>query len=234
MVVISSIKRLPGILTFSGLSILALNSLVFIALHLAMALGMTQPDFTPLMPGHPTSSLTLMSMFTYMFVHFDSFHLICNMALLLVCARMAYSVTHIPVWMLYLAGGFAGAAAYLVAVSYGTLCGASAAVLCVATTALFAKGRGVLKAVIVVAMLICIAGAPLSAGGSAAHLAGIACGLCAALIFKRRSGSTGIGTSSDLHSIAERIKTTGFESLSATERAELNNLSDFKNQTDYV
>lgn len=137
---------------------------------------------------------------TYMFIHFSLLHLLVNVLWLALFASLLRQSRPGLLWMLYIGGGIAGAAAYLAAHAlipsleniHGTLCGASAAVMAViaycAASQPMRRVRLMLfgSVPVIVIALVAVAFSLTGAGTDGAatricHLGGVAFGAIAAL-----------------------------------------------------
>lgn len=176
---------------------------------------------------------------SYMFTHGGLMHLLVNMLVLVAYATLGATLglrrSTVP---LYLGGGFAGAAAFLISAAEGALLvGASAAVLAgVTATTVWAPamrvkipwlGRTRLLFVSLLIITLSIA-APLASGlpgSAAAHTGGILFGMMVAVLFLRR-GRAAVGRRlSEMRSSAasrcealEKARTSGFSALSDVEK----------------
>ncbi len=120
-----------------SVTLLTLNVVVFVCIHLCVWCGVDDrtaatalslpSDFAGLV-SHPWTLLT------YMFTQWDGLHLLVNMLWLASFAPIFYRIG-LPTltWRVYLAGGFGGAAAFIITAMYTSvpemLAGASAAVM---------------------------------------------------------------------------------------------------------
>ncbi len=144
---------------------------------------------------------------TYMFVHYDVLHLLMNLLWFYMFAAIAQKLCSrlSVIWLIFLAGGCAGAIAFILtglsvtAVHGRSLTGASAAILAVmAFTMMRAPnlrlrlvffGETSLKIVGLIAILLVVISTgtgPDSYGLHAAHAAGFLAGVAAALILRRQ------------------------------------------------
>lgn len=171
------------------------------------------------------------SLLTYAFVHSGALHLAINVAFLLALGKWLESILPRRIILItYLAGALAGALAFA-AINYVanadfTLCGASAAVLALATLAAGAR-RLTIKVLaynvpfrhlaFVIIALICLS---LLVGGNTAgdvaHLAGVAIGL----LMHRF-----LPTDAPADAIIDKVHQSGYASLTPAERDSLFNAS---------
>ncbi|MDE6278186.1 MAG: rhomboid family intramembrane serine protease [Muribaculaceae bacterium] len=186
---ISENKPLLGRLTF----LVGINVAVFAATITASAFGIDLLAVLSLVAGRPLDWGPL----TYMFAHSGFIHFAANMLILIAYGSLASGLglanALIP---LYLAGGFIGAAAFLLVAPDGAmLAGASAAVLCLLTAfsiwaydihvalpgGLHPKLAALSAPFIAVVLVNAIFFS--ETGAAAAHIAGMACGIAAAAGF---------------------------------------------------
>lgn len=229
------------------------NIAVYVALKLLWLLLPENPsDFEAILPwiALPASLPAALSrpwtLLSYSFVQVDFLHLLVNMLWL---GWFGSILTELrgnrPVWLLYLAGAAAGATGFLIqsyilapATSI-TLTGASAATaaIVVAATALSPRYRvrllflGEIPVIIVapIALISFFSGTQAAVG---AHIGGILAGCAAAWFWRRR---TRINTEkvrifmrrqSRKQALLDKARSSGYGSLSDSERIELFNLTD--------
>lgn len=208
------IRRLRAI--SPALALVAVLAAVFLLLRLtAIVLNLSASAFTIDMLLErlmlPASASALASrpwtVVTYMFVHYDVLHLLMNLLWLYMFAAIAQKLCsrRSLIYLLFLAGGIAGAVAFILAglsvtaVQGRSLTGASAAILAVmAFTMMRAPGLRLrlvffgetsLKIVGLIAILLVVISTgtgPDSYGLHAAHAAGFVAGVAAALILRRQ------------------------------------------------
>lgn len=189
------------------------------------------------------------TLFSYMFVQTDIFHLIFNLLLLNWFGRIVVcTFGWFKLILTYIIGGLSGALLFLLcSVLFpsidGDLIGASASVIALMTMAAVAMPKRLcrlplLKEVrlgrIVVAWLLIVLAAGFflgNAGGQIAHLggafAGIALGLsvCRAKKEQPITAKTEVEESSkDISELLEKVKRSGYSSLTSDERNLLNNI----------
>lgn len=210
---------------------------------------------------------------TYMFTHYDILHLLFNMLWLFWFGRLLMTTLadrHL-LW-LYIGGGLTGAIFYIIGqatfpLSTGAtyLCGASASVLAVMTTAamrtpnltmnLFLFGEVKLKWIALVCIILTFVGVGGgNTGGQAAHIGGVIFGLSFAIALKHgydiskrtslkrpipgreknvsrdgkavaKAASGRLGDPMRLDELLDKIRLSGYQSLTMAERRELNALS---------
>ena len=197
------------------------------------------------------------TLLTYMFAHFDFLHILGNMLCLYCFGIVALDLmTPRRFVTTYIAGGLAGAVAYLFAAEFVPspgLVGSSAAVMAVATAAVLTKPDyhvqlwlfGMVKikwiALFYVAFALLTTRADSSAVcAHAAHLGGIMAGAVVALdcrkkIFSRRRKAIVLPPlhskpvagfdEGRLDTLLDKVRVSGYTSLSENEKKELNDLS---------
>lgn len=238
------------------MQIVLLNVAVSIIVHLATLLGRPElGSWLVLPPSWAGALLRPWTIATYMFVHFDIMHLICNMLCLYCFGIVALDLMSTRRFVVtFVAGGIAGALTYLVAASWVAspgLIGSSAAVMAVATATVLTKPDyrvnlwlfGMVKIKWVALFFIAFALLTTHANASAicthaAHLGGIATGALSVLIHRRgghrrkavvlpplHSAPVGSFSESRLDQLLDKVKKSGYSSLSAAEKRELNDLS---------
>lgn len=224
----------------------------------------------------PADAVTFLSQpwsaLSYMFVQYEPMHLIMNVLWLVLFGKIAErTVGAGHVYVLYLAGGLAGAAVYVGASALGIqaadgpgyLVGASAAILSLITAPVVMCpsmqlrlpffGNASLRVVGLIALLLLIISVgPENYGTHAAHCGGIACGAYLALRWRRRkmapsgvpdvagrrvavanSVAAPVGKAVDetapedatLDELLDKIRLSGFGSLTEQERARLFKIS---------
>lgn len=255
--------------------LVTVNTVIFLLYWLLRLFSVDILDRVLPLPSSPAEALLMpWTAFTYMFTHFNLLHLVCNMLWLWWFGR------HFDPWLsrrrllaLYISGGLAGAAIYLLAgglgwIPAGTLVGASASVMCLmAATALSHPSQkinllfiGEIKLIWIAAVCVALSFLGLgggNSGGQIAHLGGLLTGalfVLASLYRQRRSkapphrptpeknprreGRNTVGRRMHAPRIApevsarirldqllDKIRVSGYESLSRAERDELKSLS---------
>jgi membrane associated rhomboid family serine protease len=210
----------------------------------------------------PSSLTQLMyqpwSIATYMFLHFNFWHLLVNMLWLLMCGRiLALTVSDKIVWSVYIWGGIGGGVLYLLSGLLlggfpSVLCGASASVIALMIAAglrspdmevnLMLLGPIRLKWIVGVAVLIMLFG---GGGNIYAHIGGALAGVLLYIYYfkpRRRKAKKPKPqkmtrdmqrvlkqrrTDNDrLNTLIDKIRLSGYQSLSAKEQTELAQLSN--------
>lgn len=227
-------------------AIVAANAVIFVALRILaiisseLAGGIISVLSLPSSPGSLSSCPW--SPVTYMFTQYDALHVILNMLWFtwfgLILADAGARARFIV--MTYIAGGLAAAAGYLI-LSPGPgafLIGSSGAVMAIVAAAATATPRTrldlpLLRSVSVATAAIAIAviyavGIAIGVGGShVAHICGALAGIAAGVVLRRissitatvrgREPSAGPGAAP----ILDKVRSSGFEALTAEERARL-------------
>lgn len=244
-------------------AIIAVNAAVWVALRLVAAVinvgGIESVTIDTvidrLVLPHSFSAAVLhpWTALTYMFVQYDVMHLMMNMLWLLLFARIAESVSgRAGLWALYVAGGLAGAVAYLLVPAGGAvLIGASASVMAVmaytvvrrpqARVKLVFFGDTSLRVVALIAVLLVALGSGVdNIGAHAAHAGGFAGGVLVALYAQHRAKAKRVVKPSapaavnnniieestlSLDELLDKIRRSGFESLTPSERVRLFKIS---------
>ena len=124
--------------------IVLVNAVVFVIVHIAALFGIGYAGEWLMLPQSWTEVMsTPWTLLTYMFAHFDFLHILGNMLCLYCFGIVALDLmTPRRFVATYIAGGLAGAAAYLFAAEFVPspgLIGSSAAVMAVAAAAVLAK-----------------------------------------------------------------------------------------------
>lgn len=188
---------------------------------------------------------------TYMFSQFDAMHIIMNMLILYWIGTMfAFTASSRRIWQLYVAGGLGGAALFLIwfamvpssAVTY--LIGSSASVFAIMTATAIKMPRArvrllligdvelrwIVVAILAIDLLIGTGGD--NFGGHLAHLGGVVAGAAYALLplrSKRKAPVRPLDTQADdsrsLDIILDKIRSSGYASLTAEERRRLFEIS---------
>lgn len=238
------------------MQIVLLNVAVSFIVHLAMLFG--HPDlglWLVLPPSWMSALLQPWTVVTYIFVHYDVWHLLGNMLCLYCFGIVALDVmTKRRLVATFIAGGVVGALTYLLAaaaVSSQGLMGSSAAVMAVAAATVLTKPDyrvnlwlfGMVKIKWIALFFVAFALLTTSPGNAAicahaAHLGGIAAGALSALQLRRggrrrkavvlpRLHTEPVGSFSErrLDQLLDKVKTSGYGSLSEAEKRELNDLS---------
>lgn len=235
------------------------NVLLFVAVHICAAITRFTSDADPLSMLHalmlPASADTLVSHpwtpVTFMFTHFDVWHLLVNiMWLYLFADVLTRVVSSRRIYTLYLAGGLGGAVAFMCFPAHGSmLTGASSSILAlIAAVMIIAPGcrvRLVLFGecriiwVAAVAVVLMLASTDFSnASGLAAHAGGLAAGSACALLWRlmpqKRHSAIGrndnVDTSGEpdlqsLDMILDKVRHSGYNSLTQAERHKLFTIS---------
>lgn len=238
------------------------NVVVFVIVHIiavvAHICGVADPSaWLMLPPSWQQAALHPWTLLTYMFVHFDFFHILGNM-LWLYCFSIVFldMASDRQFAVTYLAGGIAGAVAYLAVASVVPsvgLIGSSASVMAIAAAAVATKpdyrinlwlfGMVAIKwiALFFVAFALLLTPANASALCShAAHVGGIVAGLAMAAYLR---GFFGFGKrrkaivlpplhkqkafdENRLDDLLDKVRISGYASLSKKEKDELKWLSE--------
>lgn len=124
--------------------IVLVNAVVFVIVHIAALFGIGYAGEWLMLPQSWTEVMSMpWTLLTYMFAHFDFLHILGNMLCLYCFGIVALDLmTPQRFVSTYIAGGFAGAAAYLFAAEFVPspgLIGSSAAVMAVAAAAVLTK-----------------------------------------------------------------------------------------------
>lgn len=228
-------------------ALIAVNVVVFAAVAVLSA-------FSPASAAAVMSQLSLVDSFaslasgpwtliTYAFVNGNVLQLIFNMIWFFAFGRlMLMRCSGTQLLAVYLAGAAAGAVAFILLFSLfdptaeAILMGSSASVIAVATavalimpdTEIYLPLLGNTKIkwiVIVVIALFCIGLSAPNAGGNIAHIGGAAAGAIYALIFRHRSARAGSSDSSEYNRLVDKIKRTGYNSMTAKEKRRFFELS---------
>lgn len=228
-----------------------INAAIFLALHIAAiflgpeTVGSFAENALEMPPGLQQLMSRPWTPVCYMFVQYDFTHLLFNMLWLIWFGSMLTEAGHRrAATVAYPAGGLAGALLFLAFSSMtgktAYLTGSSAAVIAVVMTAAVVMPRhrvaiillGEIEirwiAVFAIAFdLISMTGGTLSA--HIAHLggaiAGIICGIAVNLIDRRRSSPQTSHENATLDDILDKIRLSGYDSLTPGERATLFNTS---------
>ncbi len=231
------------------------NIAVFLVLHAAVIIGniyWAENDFSASilpfveMPGDPRMLLhSPWTVFTYMFTQYELLHLLFNMIWLFWFGRIFMSLfpTGRRLLVLYLTGGLGGAACYMLACTLlpadmglnGRLIGSSAAVIAVVTaTGILCPNRRMylgfnismaVKWVAVLTISIDLITITISnVGGHFAHMGGIIVGVTYALYLKKVFKDSA-DTHNEMTQLLDKVKRSGYTSLSPSERKRLSTLS---------
>lgn len=258
---INNIRNFVGGKSVAVRFILA-NVAVFVVIHLMAILaricGFADPSVLLMLPpSWQQAALHPWTLLTYMFVHFDFFHILGNMLWLycfsIVFLDMASSRQFV---VAYLAGGVAGAVAYLAvasAVPSAGLVGSSASVMAVAATAVATRpdyrinlwlfGMVAIKWIALFFVAFALLLTPASAASlcpHAAHAGGIVVGLVMAAHLRgwlRRPARRKAVVLPPLHQkrefdegrlddLLDKVRISGYASLSKKEKDELKWLSE--------
>lgn len=232
--------------------IVAANAIVFLLIWTSMlasrSLGYgNMANWLILPPSFEETILQPWSIATYMFTHIRLLHLVANMAWLYCFGIIFLDLyPNRALMRTYIAGGLAGAILYLAAGAVhplNGLAGASAAALAIAAATvvrapnygirLFVFGIVKIKWVAAAFVLFALLTTDIHAIGShAAHIGGIAAGCAIALnarygIFRRSEPvrKPAVDIEHRLDELLDKVKTSGYNSLSAREKKELSDLS---------
>lgn len=222
--------------------LLGLNTLFFIASRVVAAISPAAIGWfsTVELPGSFALLLSRpWAIVSYMFLQYDFSHFAVNMLWLYLFGVLLAERARVGrPWLVYLAGGFAGAIAFILAnrSAATTLCGASAAVLSiVAATALTIPKERVRLAVfgnvevwkiaLLVLVVMVIGVSMRNIGGFAAHLGGIAAGVAIGLALRRRRSAVKPIAQAKANKLPKELLTklrrSGYSSLTAEERQQL-------------
>lgn len=215
--------------------IAGLNTAVFAATLTASAFG---TDLIGALSLHAASPQALQAL-SYMFTHAGLLHFIVNMLVLIAYGTFASTIgLGRAVAPLYLAGGLAGGAVFVLTASAGSiLAGASASVLALVAAmtvwggkirvAVPLAGRPPLGGVsaLIIAVALLSAASSGASGALFAHLGGLSAGLIAACAL-RRYGRTTVAAWLLLHRglgeirrrVLDKAESSGYESLTDAEK----------------
>ncbi len=235
------------------------NALLFVAVHLSAAITRFTSDADPLTVLHalmlPASPDVLIwrpwTLITFMFTHFDLWHLLVNtMWLYLFADVLTRAISSRRILILYIAGGLSGAAAFMCFPSHGSmLTGASSSILaliaavmitapgCRVRLVLFGECRMIWIAA--VAVVLMIASTDFSdTGALAAHIGGVAAGAICASAWRfmpriRRNSAARMTPVTatiepdrqSLDIILDKVRRSGYNSLTQDERHTLFTIS---------
>ncbi len=204
----------------------ALNAAVFIARQLGAS---GQPLNLSAGADNPLAVLS------YMFSHVYTLHFAANMAVLIFAGGIL-EARRGPwaVLLTYMGGGVAGgllyaAACLMLGIGGAELSGASAATLALCAAALVTTPAisqrlkdtpAALMGMALIVAIILLGFRGANPGGALAHLGGIAAGILAGLIMSRKRGDDGHDDETD-NPIIEKVRRSGYASLSPDERREL-------------
>lgn len=255
--------------------LVTVNTVIFLLYWLLRLCSVNIFDRILPLPSLPEAALLRpWTAFTYMFTHFELLHLVCNMLWLWWFGRLFDPwLSRRRLLTLYITGGLAGAAMYLLAggmgwIPRGTLVGASASVMCLmAATALARPSQkinllfiGEIKLIWIAAVCVALAFLGLgggNSGGQMAHLGGLVTGAVfglSSLYRQRRTKAKPLRSAPEkssrqegrnaagrrmhtpriapeisarirLDQLLDKIRVSGYESLSRAERDELKSLS---------
>lgn len=219
-------------------AVLIVNVAVFVSLRLAASFSQdTAAGIISALALHGDEAFSLSSpwsIVTYMFTQYDYLHVMLNMLWLcwfwILLSDAGLSASRIGIT--YLAGGLAAAGAYLLFAPAGMLLGSSGAVMSiVAATAFAIPGARVdlpllrpvsvaaASGIIVAISIICMAWG--STGSFAAHAGGIVAGTVSGISLRLRRRCASPSLSPLSNDILDKVRTSGFASLSADERESL-------------
>lgn len=233
--------------------LILVNVLVFVVARVSMSAGMEWVASGLMLPATFQGVLAQpWSVVTYMFTQYDLWHLLANMAMLCWFGRLTLSAvgSRGEMW-LYAIGGLAGAACYLATgivprLSIGPgLIGASSAVIGVIVGGVLTMpnrrvnmwliGDVRLRWVALIILMIFVAGGiAASAGTFMAHIGGALGGVGWYVVGRvrrgmRRTGRKSSHSADNCDAILDKIKRSGFASLSEQERRTLFELSSHLN-----
>lgn len=242
------------------MQIVLLNVAVSVIVHIAMLLSHPELGTWLTLPSSWTGAiLRPWTVASYMFVHFDIMHLICNMLCLYCFGIVALDLMSARRFVVtYIAGGITGAVTYLLTAAFVPspgLIGSSAAVMAVAAATVVTKPDyhvnlwlfGMVKIKWVALFYLAFALLTTHADASAlcahaAHLGGIVAGVMSAVDlrrglfrFRRRKAvvlpplhTRPVGGFDErrLDELLDRVRMSGYQSLSNAEKEELNRLSN--------
>lgn len=230
--------------------LIVINIVVFISLKLLMLSGI-RSSMLELPAGLAPLASRPWSLVTYMFTQYDVWHILFNMLLLYWFGQLYLTLgTERRIFMLYLFGGIAGAVAFELCHSfgapiYGNLVGASSSVLAIVITTavmmpdfkigLLLIGEVAIKWIAIAIVILDILGVSGgNLGGHAAHLGGIIAGVVAGvmfrhpLLFRSRRQKASIyndNNEAELDEILDKIRRSGYNSLTSSERRRLFDVS---------
>lgn len=234
--------------------LILINAIVFVVARVSMAIGMEWVAYGLMLPATLQGVLAQpWSVVTYMFTQYDLWHLLANMVMLYWFGGLTLSTARSrSVICLYAIGGLAGAACYLaMGLAPGTsigsgLIGASSAVIGVIVGGILTIpnrrvniwliGDVSLRWVaLIILMIFVVGGVATSAGTFMAHIGGALGGVGWYVVGRMRYGIRRFGhgsSHSDYNSdaILEKIKRSGYASLSDQERRILFELSSHLNK----
>lgn len=230
----------------SLLMLIGLNCLLYLAVVIGWSCGSSVIGVLVLSSDPATLLSTPWTVISYAFTQADLLHLLFNMLWLYAFGRLLLvRRTGRDLMLLYLAGALCGALLYLIFSSpaAGPLIGSSAAVISVAVAVAFIMpdtelylpllGMTKVKWIVGVVTLIFLIGlsAP-NAGGNLAHLGGVITGATGGLIICRKSapGSDSRAHTAEYDALKARIRSSGYESLSAKEKRRFFELSSTRSR----
>jgi membrane associated rhomboid family serine protease len=233
------------------LRIIAINVAVFVLVHVAVLLGVSQYTISEhtALPANPVMGVThIYTVLFYMFTQWNFTHLLFNM-LWLWCfgtIMLRYGKSERTILTSYLIGGFAGAACFMLmgalGVASGVLIGSSAAILAVMATCgvVLARRRvemmllGSIEvrwlALAVIAFTVFVDS---TAGGIShigPHISGVGGGLIYGLLQMRRQTQHGLNAAeqAELNALLKKVKVSGYNALSSNDKSRLFVLSNKK------
>lgn len=193
------------------------------------------------------------NLLTYMFVHYDVWHLISNLAGLLLFGNLLERLTTgLTMVCVYICGGMAGAVCYqcggLIDATTGILCGASASVAALmSATVVYAPGLRInykhlhIMLTWIIAITLPLLFVSTGKGTMLAHSGGLAAGIlyAFALSYRQRKTSehrTKMNSPRDADSqrlslLVNKVRLSGFDSLPDSEKIELQHLSQYISAT---
>lgn len=233
--------------------LLLVNVAAFVVVHIIAFVSHNSWFMSQL--GVSTTDFHWWTLLTYMVVHSDVLQLLFNMLWLYWFGQFFMTLgTERQMLWLYVGGGIVGALSFVVmgaaGVAHGTLFGASASVLAVVVGAawrtpnlsvnLLLLGSVAIKwiaLVLVLLSVVSLSGA--NAGGNVAHLGGAVAGMVYGMVMRRggfawrglsrRSGAKSEPSAAEdserLDSLLEKVRRSGYASLTSVERRDLIELS---------
>ncbi len=234
--------------------LILINAIVFVVARVSMSIGMEWVASCLMLPATLQGVLAQpWSVVTYMFTQYDLWHLLANMVMLYWFGGLTLSTAESrSVMWLYAIGGLAGAACYLAmgmvsGVSIGPgLIGASSAVIGVIVgSVLTMPNRRVSMWLIgdvrlrwvalIILMIFAVGGVATSTGTFMAHIGGALGGVGWYMVGRVRYGMRradhGLSHSAyNVDAILDKIKRSGYASLSDQERKTLFELSSYLNK----
>lgn len=222
--------------------LIAANVIVFIIISVAGFSGCNLSEWLGLSSSFAYMIRRPWTLISYSVAQFNVLQLIFNMLWLYGFGKLfLMRADDRQLLLLYLAGALAGAFLYLITdaitdtSSHGLLLGSSAAVIAIAVAVavimpdieipLPLLGPTKIKWIVGVVVLIFFIGLSTpNAGGNLAHIGGVAAGIVGARIIVYRKNNI-VARSNEYNKLADKIKKSGFDSLSPKERRRFFELS---------